>query len=77
MQPFPGYEQQTAEALAGIPGCEVLPAQNRPAFVLVTETHGRAEQRELEERVAALAGLAAISLVSGWTDTAGVEEEPV
>jgi nitrate reductase NapAB chaperone NapD len=70
VQPAAGREAEAAEALAAIPGCEVLPAKNRPVLVLVTETADREAQRELERRIESVDGIGQIALVSGWTEDA-------
>ncbi len=57
---------EVTAALTAIPGCEVLPAENRPVLVLVTETSDRAAQRQLERRLDAVENIAHIALVSGW-----------
>lgn len=68
--PNPGFEAQARLALAALPGCEVLPAENRAVMVLVTETPSKAAQRDLERRLEELEPLAHFALVSGWTEEA-------
>ena len=66
--PAEGHIAGVAAALSALPGCEVLPAENRPVLILVTETSGRDAQRDLERRLEDVENAASISLVSGWTE---------
>ncbi|MCC6537281.1 MAG: chaperone NapD [Bryobacterales bacterium] len=73
VHPEPDHLQEVTAALAALPGCEVLPAENRPVLVLVTETADRAAQRELERQLETVEHVAHLALVSGWNDD---EENP-
>lgn len=75
VHPAAGRAAEVFAALTAIPGCEVLPAENRPVLVLVTETPDRVAQRELERRLEAIENVAHIALVSGWTDEEAAQTE--
>jgi nitrate reductase NapAB chaperone NapD len=57
-----------AGRLAGVPGCEVTPAENREVLVLVTETETAEEERALRARLEAVEGVAALVFTFGEID---------
>jgi hypothetical protein len=59
--PEPGQSAAVAERLRSIAGCEVIPAQNREVFVLVTD--GVAE-----DEVQAVEGITCLAMVGGWSE---------
>ena len=66
--PAEGRMAEVAAALEALPECEVRPAENRPVLILVTEATGGAAQHSLERRLESIEHIAAISLVSGWSE---------
>jgi nitrate reductase NapAB chaperone NapD len=64
----PGSARAVAERLAGIPRCDVIPAENRDVLVLVTETDDPEEERTLRDRLAAVEDVAALVLTFGEID---------
>ncbi len=66
--PAHGRMDLVAASLAALPGCEVLPAENGPMLVLVTETPDQESQRDLERRLESIDNVACLALVSGWTE---------
>jgi nitrate reductase NapAB chaperone NapD len=68
LYPERGKIQQVRDALARIPGCEVIPAENRDLLVVVTEALDAAAQTSLEDRLETLPGIECLALVSGWTE---------
>ena len=66
--PAEGRLDLVAATLAALPGCEVLPAENNPVLVLVTETPDQDAQRALERRLESVDNVACLALVSGWTE---------
>ena len=66
--PAEGRLDLVAATLAALPGCEILPAENNPVLVLVTETPDPDAQRDLERRLESIDNVACLALVSGWTE---------
>jgi nitrate reductase NapAB chaperone NapD len=60
--PEPGQADALRQRLVTLPGCEVLPAENRDLLVLVTETADRAADDGLRHRIEALDGIQALVL---------------
>jgi nitrate reductase NapAB chaperone NapD len=67
--PVEGEAQTVAADLASLPGCEVDVAENRDVLILVTESEGAEEERELRRGVERTAGIRAIVLTFGNLDT--------
>lgn len=63
--PERGATTQVCTRLAELPGCEVVPASNRDALILVLEAEGRDAERALRERVEATEGIEALFLTFG------------
>jgi nitrate reductase NapAB chaperone NapD len=61
--------EAVAERLAILPGCEVIPAENRDLLLLVTDTEDADEERALRLRVHATEGVLAMMLTFGELDT--------
>ena len=66
--PEPGRTAALTATLARIPGCEVIPSENRELLVLITDTPDEAAQKSLEARLEALDGAACLAMVGGWTE---------
>jgi nitrate reductase NapAB chaperone NapD len=62
----PGESQALAARLAALPGCTTVPARNRDALVLVTDTPSEDADRELRTRLDEMESLIAITLVSAF-----------
>ena len=64
--PQPGTRQKLAETLSQLPGCQVLPADNREdVMVLVTETETPAEEDALQNALKAMADIQCLVLTFG------------
>ncbi len=73
--PMDGRRDELLEALRALPGCEVLPAENRDLVVLVTDTPDRAAEQALQERLQDLPSLQCLALVSGYAEPDAATEE--
>ena len=62
--PARGRTEQAAEALLALPGCFVLPAENKDLLILVTDTATEADETVLEAQLAGLDSLQGLALVS-------------
>lgn len=67
--PKPRQHAALAQALRGLPGCDVVPAENRDVLVLVTDTADDAGDAELLAQVQALPSLQWLTLVAGFNDS--------
>jgi hypothetical protein len=66
--PAPGKTAALESALLALPGCEVLPAENRDLLLLVTDTAGEAEEKALGAALEEIESLQCLSLVAGVTE---------
>ena len=66
--PVDGRRRELVDALTAVPGCHVLPADNRDLLVLVTDTPNDHAERDLQERLQGIASLACLTLVFGHGD---------
>ena len=57
-----------AERLAALPGCDVVPAENRDLLLLVTDSQGADEEAALREKVEQVEGVSALVLTFGEVD---------
>ena len=64
----PGAAAETADRIATLRGCEVVPARAHDVLLLVTETEGPAQDEALRARLEATAGVIALLLTFGATD---------
>lgn len=64
----PGDLEGVAARLRLLPDCDVLPAENRDVLIVVGETNADEHHEALEERLAAVDGVAGVSLVAGFAD---------
>ena len=60
--PEPGEGEAVCGRLAGLPGCDVLPAENHELLVLVADTLDAREEQALRDRVEGLDGVQALVL---------------
>jgi nitrate reductase NapAB chaperone NapD len=68
--PARGEVERLTRDLEALPGCTVLPSDDREVLVVVTETDDDAADEALSERLRAHPGLDALVLVSAFrTDT--------
>lgn len=58
--PEPGEAPAVRERLEAMPGCEVVPADNRDILLLVTDTADRGAEDALRDRIEELAGIQAL-----------------
>ena len=66
--PEPGRTPTLTHALRQIPGCEVIPSENRELLVLITESPDDTAQKQLETELETLDGVACLAMVGGWTE---------
>ena len=66
VSPRPGWRDELLHVLSLMPQCEVIPADNRDAFILLTSTATPEEDEQLEDAIASLNGFVNMSLVSGY-----------
>lgn len=59
-----------ADALAQVPGCEVLPSDRNEVLVVVTDTPDEQAEQALQARLQGLSGLKALVLVAAFADEA-------
>jgi nitrate reductase NapAB chaperone NapD len=76
--PAPGMAPALERALAEIPGCEVLAAENEDLLVLVTETPTGQADETLFEKVRQLETLHCITFIAGTSegDLVGIHPAP-
>lgn len=75
--PEEGAADALARRLASVPGCDVARAENRDVLLLVTDTPGPAEDRELRSTLGDIEGLHALVLTFGEIDPDTEEADPV
>jgi nitrate reductase NapAB chaperone NapD len=75
--PEDGASVLVAERLATLPGCDVVPAENRDVLILVTDTPGLEEESALRRRVEALDGIQALLLTFGEIDPDTTMGDPI
>ncbi len=68
--PARGRTADLTRALRQIAGCEVIPAENRPVLILVTDTADDAADEAVQVALAAIDSLQGLTLVSGLSDAA-------
>jgi nitrate reductase NapAB chaperone NapD len=66
--PVEGAGAALAAGLEAVPGCEIVRAENREVFILVTDTPGPAEEAALRARIEALPGIGTLILTFGQLD---------
>lgn len=66
VSPRPGWRDELLHVLSLMPQCEIIPADNRDAFILLTSTSSLEEDQQLEQAIASLNGFGNMSLVSGY-----------
>lgn len=66
--PRPGAMEETVRDLGRIDGCEVFPARNRDALLLVTDARSQETDQELRRRVEQIPGIQALLLTFGEID---------
>jgi nitrate reductase NapAB chaperone NapD len=69
--PVQGRHHELVDTLSTVPGCHVLPADNRELLVLVTDTPNDHAERALQEHLQSVASLACLTLVFGHGDDVG------
>jgi nitrate reductase NapAB chaperone NapD len=62
----PDQAPQLAKTIAAIPGCLAVPAENRDAVVVITDTPSEDRERQLAEQLQELPGLDALTLVAAF-----------
>jgi nitrate reductase NapAB chaperone NapD len=73
----PGSSKRVGDALAGIPACDVVMAENEEILVLVTETESFEAEEALRRRVEATEGIHALLLTFGEVDPEAPIPDPV
>lgn len=67
--PVEGRLSELVNALEAMPACEVIEATNRDLIILVTETDGDSDEKDLENALHAIPSLQALTLVSGHNES--------
>lgn len=65
-QPHEGKKDELSKAISSLSNCEITPAQNKDVLVVVTETENKDEEKELLEKLEAIASMKLLTLVSGF-----------
>ena len=63
----PNTAHHLAASIESLPGCTVLPAQNRDALILITDTPSEDSELNLRIRIEELPSLISLTLVSAFT----------
>ncbi len=66
--PLPGKAAELQSQLLQIPGCQVLPAENRELLLLITDTPTEPAEKLLAAQLEALPNIQCLSLVAGITE---------
>ena len=64
--PKTGRKSELVSALNDLQECEVIPSTNHDIVVVVTETHNKQSDIDLEEKMNAIDSLQMLSMVSGF-----------
>ncbi len=75
--PEAGAADRVRDRLAEMPGCEPVRAENRELVILVTDTPGLEEERELRSRIEAVGGVQALLMTFGEIDPETDLADPV
>lgn len=63
----PNTAHQLAASMEILPGCTVLPAENRDALILITDTPSEDSELKLRLRIEVLSTLVSLTLVAAFT----------
>ena len=66
--PVKGKLKALKRKLLLLPGCEVVPAENRDVLILVTETNGEAEETKLQQSLKEIKEVQFLALTFGSVD---------
>ncbi|GEM_PF-353080 len=75
--PQAGAGSELARRMAALPGCDVARAENRNVLLLVTDTPGPDEDRELRDTLESMEGIQALVLAFGEIDPDTKEADPL
>lgn len=75
--PERGAAETLARRLEALPGCDVARAENRDVLLLVTDTPGPQEDRELRGTLEEMDGIHALVLAFGEIDPETEEADPL
>lgn len=75
--PRAGAGSEVARRMAALPGCDVTRAENRDVLLLVTDTPGPDEDRELRRTLESMEGIQALVLAFGEIDPDTPEADPI
>lgn len=64
--PHQGKKNELLEALQIIDDCEVIPAENKDVFVVVTDTENKHDDDKVKEQIEAIESLKLLAMVSGF-----------
>ncbi|MDN5210595.1 chaperone NapD [Fulvivirgaceae bacterium BMA12] len=67
--PHEGQQKALEAALELLPSCEVIPAQNKDIFVLVTDTSDQKEEEDILNQIHSIESLDHLTLVSGFKES--------
>jgi hypothetical protein len=66
--PLPGKAAELQSQLLQIPGCQVLPAENRELLLLITDTPSEPAEKLLAAQLEAITDIQCLSLVAGISE---------
>ena len=66
IHPQDGKKNELHKNLSLLENCEVIPAENENILILITDTEGQNEEKQLLEKIDALENLKLRSMVSGY-----------
>ena len=75
--PDDGRRADVALALGRIPGCDVVPAENRDLLLLVTDTPDLSAEAELRASIEAIEGVRGLVMTFGEIDPDTTEADPL
>ena len=67
--PVKGKYKTLEKRLLSLPGCEVVPAENKDVLILVTETKGKAEENKLQKSLKQIKEIQCLALTFGSVDS--------
>ncbi len=67
--PAEGRRRELVSVLTDLPGCEVIPAENKDVIILVTDTPDAKADEALENRLRNLKDLQFLALVAGYEES--------
>mgnify|MGYP001821083377 CR=1 FL=1 len=75
--PGEGARPEVLKELEGVPGCDVIPAENRDVLMLVTETTDPVDEDRLRAEIYAIDGIEALLFTFGEIDPDTPARDPL